>query len=77
MVAYDFFWLDEIGNSHLIGILPERRNDPERITQGSVTNWGKLILGDKAGLNNLFCVRVNIDEDTGRITRFSFLEVNT
>ncbi|OGP88840.1 MAG: hypothetical protein A2156_07555 [Deltaproteobacteria bacterium RBG_16_48_10] len=71
MVAYDFYCLDEIGNSHSIGILPERRKDPERITRESVTNWGKLILGEDAHLNHLFYVQVKIDEETGRMTRLS------
>jgi hypothetical protein len=40
MVAYEFYWRDEKGKEHLIGILPERRKNPERITEESIFNWG-------------------------------------
>ena len=32
MLSYQFYWLDEKGKDHLVGILPERRFNPERIT---------------------------------------------
>jgi hypothetical protein len=40
MMAYEFYWRDETGKEYLIGILPERRKDPERITKESALNWG-------------------------------------
>jgi hypothetical protein len=36
MMAYEFYWRDEIGDTHLVEILPERRNDPNRITEESI-----------------------------------------
>ena len=33
MIAYEFYLLDETGKEHLIGILPERKGKPERITE--------------------------------------------
>jgi hypothetical protein len=36
MVAYEFYVYDEMEESQSIGILPERRKDPLRITQESV-----------------------------------------
>jgi len=35
MVAYEFYWRDDTEGVHFIGILPERRKRPERITQKS------------------------------------------
>ncbi len=36
MMAYEFYWLDEAGVYQMIGVPPERRKHPERITQDSV-----------------------------------------
>ena len=47
MVAYEIHWLDEMGRDHLIGILPERRRKPERITLGSIFGWVRKYLPDK------------------------------
>lgn len=32
MEAYEFYWLDPIKGDKLLGVLPERRKNPERIT---------------------------------------------
>ena len=50
MVAYEFYSRDrrdptEAEVFHLIGILPERRKNSERITEESIMNWGRIILG--------------------------------
>jgi hypothetical protein len=45
MVAYEFYWLDPRGGYQIIGVLPERRKNPARITQESVMNWGEKIFG--------------------------------
>ena len=47
MIAYEFY-IREDGEDHLIGVLPERRRNEERITQESIMNWGKLVLSDDA-----------------------------
>ena len=36
MVAYAFYWIDETDKARFIGLLPERRKDPERITEESI-----------------------------------------
>ena len=58
MVAYEFYWRDETGDIHLIGILPERRKDPNRISNQSILNWVKTIIGNK--LNNIFFTKVSV-----------------
>ncbi len=40
MRAYEFY-LREKGKEHLIGILPERRKNKDRITQEAILNWGR------------------------------------
>jgi len=67
MTAYEFYWRDAIEGYHLIGILPERRRIPERITRESIFNWGRIILGENLDPSNLSFVRVAIHENTGRI----------
>ena len=42
MVAYELYWLNPTGEYQIIGVLPERRKNPMRITKDSVMNWGKM-----------------------------------
>jgi len=44
MIAYEFYQRVLYGEDRLIGVLPERRKDPERITQNSIMNWAKLLI---------------------------------
>jgi len=67
MVAYLFYWIDELEKAHFIGILPEKRKNPERITQESIINLGRRIVGNNADANNIFFIQVTIDERTGEI----------
>ena len=60
MVAYEFYWRDETGKEHFIGILPERRKKPERITKESVLNWGWKVIGDSSDVNNVYFVQVEM-----------------
>jgi hypothetical protein len=68
MTAYEFYWRDEKDSVHLIGILAERRRNPERVSLGSVMNWLKKVLGDEVVINNVFFVQVTIDQKTGEIS---------
>lgn len=65
MTAYEFYWRDEEDKTHLIGILAERRKNPERIDRQSVMHWVKKVLGDEVGINNVFFIQVTIDQNTG------------
>ena len=69
MIAYEFYCLDLKKQYELIGVLPERRKNPARITQKSVMNWVVKYFGNKLGITEIFCIEVTIDEDTGRIFR--------
>ena len=59
MVAYEFYWRDEIGRDHLIGLIPERRRRPERITPESVSKWVRTFLDDIADFdfNNVHIIK--------------------
>jgi len=54
MVAYEVYSYDEIKGYQLIGILPERRKDPKRITKESVFKWGRMLLDGKESKNIAF-----------------------
>jgi len=69
MVAYEFYWLDETGGYQIIGVLPERRKSPERITQESILNWGEKIFGKDFDTKDIFFIQVAIDEKNVRIFR--------
>jgi hypothetical protein len=62
MVAYKLYWRDEQNKEHLIGVLPERRRTPERITQESLSNWSRIVLGDKTGINldHIYFVQIEL-----------------
>jgi hypothetical protein len=56
MVVYKLYRHDQTEKPYLIGILPERRKDPERITGESVLNWGREVIGEKSNIHDLFFV---------------------
>jgi hypothetical protein len=59
MVAYEFYWRDEKDKVHLIGILPERRKNVERISQESILNWVRQAIGNNLYVNdNIYFVQV-------------------
>ena len=53
MTACEFYFRDESGERYLIGVLPERRSDQERITDESIINWVKGLLGGESRVNNI------------------------
>jgi hypothetical protein len=52
-----------------IGTLPERRKNPARITQESIINWAREILGENIDFNDLFFITITIDKNSGEILR--------
>jgi hypothetical protein len=66
MVAYELFSYDEKNGYEFIGILPERRKDPNRITKESVLKWGRMILGNNAGGKKIFFKCMTIDDVSGK-----------
>jgi hypothetical protein len=66
MVAYELFSYDEKKGYEFIGILPERRKDPKRITKKSVVNWGRMVLGNDSYGKKILFNRVTMEDVTGR-----------
>jgi hypothetical protein len=62
MIVYALYWIDETDKAHFIGLLPERRKNPERITQESIINWGRKVIVDDTEAKGIFFAQVEIDE---------------
>ena len=69
MVVYEFYWRDSVEEYELLGILPERRNNPRRITDASVMNWGKMLLCTNRSKKSIFYKKVTITEYTDKFVR--------
>ncbi len=62
MVAYAIYRPLKTGAEQLIGILPERRRDSERVSRQSIINWIKKVLPDCSNreLNKIYFIRVKL-----------------
>ena len=69
MVTYGIYWHDPIKGYQLIGVLPERRKNPARITEGSIINWGRKFLGKRIDISGIFILQLEIDKNTGKTSR--------
>jgi hypothetical protein len=69
MVAYELYVYDKLNGYELIGILPERRKDPKRITKESVLKWGRMVLGDGAYNYNIIFTQITMDDTTRQISK--------
>jgi len=69
MVAYEFYWCDPVKGYELVGVLPERRKNPERITQKSVIGWVRKVFGNNLSTKDIYFIQVKINEYTGMIFR--------
>jgi hypothetical protein len=67
MIGYEFYWRDPIKGYQPIGVQPERRKNPERITKESVINLAKELVGDNADVNDIFFIKITKDENSGEI----------
>lgn len=69
MVVYEFYRLDSSGECQAIGVLPERRKNPERVTQDSIMNWGINVFAKDSIFKVIFFIEATIDDQTGRVSR--------
>ena len=68
MVAYELYSYDPTKGRELIGILPERRKDPSRITEESVLKWGRMVLGDRGDTEKITFRLMVIDDVTHQVS---------
>jgi hypothetical protein len=67
MLGYKLYLFDKTKGHELIAVLPERRKKPERITEESVINWGRTLLGNNGKGKDIFFERVTINNIRERI----------
>lgn len=67
MMVYEFYWRDPVKGYQIIGVLPERRKNPTRITKESVLNWGEKYFGNNLNLNDMFFIET---ETNGEAIQF-------
>ena len=62
MLVYELCLFNKTKGYELIGALPERRKNPSRITNNSVMNWGKMLLGENVESKYIFFKPVRIED---------------
>ena len=63
MLAYKFYLRDAMKNClELVGVLPERRMNPERITDESIINWGKKYFGKNVKNEDAFFIESVLED---------------
>ena len=60
MVAYKLYRFNKTEEAYLIGILPERRENQERITQDSILKWGKEVIGDHSDIHDIYFIQTEM-----------------
>jgi hypothetical protein len=67
MVVYRIYYFEEEEKIRFIGFLPERKQNPERITKESIFNYVRAILGHEANEDKIYYFQVTLDEGIGEI----------
>jgi hypothetical protein len=66
MIGYEVYrWRDAEGYD-LIGVLPERRNNPQRVTKESILNWGEKYFGIHLNLGDTYLIEVRMNVEAIR-----------
>jgi hypothetical protein len=66
MIFYKFYLRDPIKGDILLGILPERRKNPQRITDESIINWGRKYFCKNAKDEDIFFIKTALEENEKR-----------
>ena len=62
MIVYKFYLRDATKGDILLGVLPERRKNPKRITDESIINWGRKYFGMNAKDEDIFFIKTVLEE---------------
>ena len=66
MLAYELYAFNKTKGYDLIGVLPERRNNPQRVTKESILNWGQQYFGIHLNLGDMYRIGVKINVEAVR-----------
>ena len=61
MLGDKLYLFDKTKGYELVAVVPERRKKPKRITEESVMNWGRTLLGSNGKGKDIFFERVTIN----------------
>jgi len=64
MLVYEFYFRNKIKGDELIGILPERRRNMERVTHESIMMWAKIVFSDSLDVNNIYFIPMSLERST-------------
>ena len=66
MVVYKFYLRDAIKGDIFLGVLPERRRKPQRITHESIINWGIKYFSKHGKDEDIFFIRTVLEQSERR-----------
>ncbi len=66
-MVYTIYYFEEAEKIRFIGFLLEKRKNPERITQESIYNYVRTILGHEANEGKIYYFQLTLDERIGEI----------
>ena len=61
MIVYKFYLRDATKGDILLGILPERRKNPKRITDESIINWGRTYFCKNGKDEDIFFIKTVLE----------------
>jgi len=71
MIVYKFYLRDVIEGDIFLGALPERRRNPQRITDKSIMNWGRKYFGMNGNDEDIFFIKIVLEESKKRYPNLS------
>ena len=75
MVVYKFYLRDAIKGDIFLGALPERRKNPQRVseesTEESLINWGRQYFGKNAKDEDIYFIKTVLEEREKRSPNLS------
>jgi hypothetical protein len=75
MIVYKFYLRDAINGDIFLGALPERRKNPQRVTEESteesVINWGRTYFGKNAKDEDIYFIKTVLEEREKRSPNLS------
>jgi hypothetical protein len=66
MIVYKFYLRDAKNGDIFLGALPERRKNPQRITDEFIINWGRTYFAKYAKGQDIFFIKTVSEESEKR-----------
>ena len=66
MLIYELYAFNKAKGCESIGVLPERRNNPKRVSTESILNWGQKYFGIHLSLAGMYLIEVKTNVEAIR-----------